>query len=184
MVCLLLLRLLYLVSFVLRARHSFCFLFFRARARDFYRAILEATVDYALLHAYPHPSVTSCTQPVQQQIDGHGAAFARVPRRYPMASLARSSFLVFFLLLFLFFVLEHCVFFSTFSRVDPILLSWSTAHPRERATLECACLVVLAMVPSSSSCPPWRCRMAQVEVKQQYTRLGSRPSLRLPAAEK
>ena len=33
------------------------------------------------------------------------------------------------------------------------------------------------MAPSSSACPLWRCRMAQVEVKQHYTRLGHRPRL-------
>ena len=52
-----------------------------------------------------------------QQLDGHGAALARVPRRYPMASLARSSFLIIF-----FFVFFHCnIVFITFLRVDPIL---------------------------------------------------------------
>ena len=81
------------VSFVLRALHSFCSFVFRARARDFYRALLGA-------------------QPAQQQLGGHGAlkqlgghgvALARVPHRYPMASLSISSFLVVFVIFFFLF---------------------------------------------------------------------------------
>ena len=61
------------------------FLFFGAREGDFLRALLGA-------------------EPVQQksigngalqQLGGHGAAFARVPRRYSIASLSTCCYLVF-----------------------------------------------------------------------------------------
>ena len=56
-----------------------------------------------------------CTQPVQQQLGGHGSAFARVPRRYPISSLAESTFLALFLVPFAFFHLNIVFFLNLFA---------------------------------------------------------------------
>ena len=52
-------------------------------------------------------------------LGGHGAYLARVSRRYPMASLARSSFLVFSSVFVPLFSLEHCFFFQPFCELIP-----------------------------------------------------------------